>query len=374
MEKENKDIQASLEGMPRTLCIVLTIVFVGILLSFAVNILLSSYFVTDDYCKDYYDGKERDGMFFSQFADGFYKDPDTRDLIVSADYILYGNLQSDSVLLGKNGFLFDVYDAESGYNYIEDYVGESHPDEEYLASLAKGIAEARRPFIEAGSECAVVVIPNAQTVYGELMPEYFGDISDNTVLKRLSAYMKSNGCDGYVDMTDVLVSAKADGQLYNNTENSLNSLGAYYVYRALIDAIPEAERGEMRVIERGELELAHHYTEGKALARRAGIESLHFNRTVSVDFGFPQNYSIFPRVNGVEKTYNTDFSGGNVVLLECINEWDKIMLGDYFSNSFRTVGCRVGATDTKNLFETIKPDITYIFVHEYQLSMFADEN
>ena len=76
----------------------------------------------------------------------------------------------------------------------------------------------------------------------------------------------------------------------------------------------------------------------------------------------------------LKKTYNTDFSGGNVVLLECINEWDKIMLGDYFSNSFRTVGCRVGATDTKNLFETIKPDITYIFVHEYQLSTFADGN
>ena len=123
--------------MPRTLCIVLTILFVGILLSFAVNVLLSSYFATDDYYKDYYDGKERNDIFFSKFADGIYKDSDMRDLIVSADYILYGNLRSDSVLLGKNGFLFDVYDAESGYNYIEDYVGESHPDEEYLAGALK---------------------------------------------------------------------------------------------------------------------------------------------------------------------------------------------------------------------------------------------
>ena len=374
MEKENKNALPLFDGMPRTLCIVLTIVFVGILLSFSVNILLSAYFGTDDYCSDYYDGSRRDGIFFSSFADAFYKDPGMRELIVNVDYLLYGKLRSDSVLLGKEGFLFDVYDSESGYNYIEDYVGESLPDEAYLASLADGIAKARRIFTDAGSECIVVVIPNAQTVYGELMPDYFGEISDNTVLKRLSIYMDEIGAEGYVDMTDVLIGAKGDGQLYNNTENSLNSLGAYYVYRALIDAIPEDQGGEMRVIERSDLELSHHYTEGKTLARRAGIEDLHFNLTVSVDFGFSQNYSIFPRVNGVEKTYNNDFSGGSVVHLECINEWDKIMLGDYFSNSFRTVGCRVGATDTKNLFETIKPDITYIFVHEYQLSTFADGN
>ncbi len=382
MEKEKNGVKAndschtpiSCEKMPRALCIVLIIVFIGTLLSFSINILISSYFDPDDFCDDYYDGEERDGMFLSDFADAFYKGTGVRDFVVNADYLFYGNLRSDSVLLGKNGFIFDVYDVDGDYNYIADYVGESLTDEEYLASIAEGIAAVRRPFIEAGSQCSVVIIPNAQTVYGELMPDYFGEISNNTVLKRLTAYMKKINADGYFDMTDVLLAAKGDGQLYNNTENSLNSLGAYYVYRALVGSIPANERGEMRVIDRSDISFNYYNTEGKALARRAGIEALHFNRTVSVEFAFAQNYSIFPRINGVEKTYNTDFSGGLVIHLECINEWDKIMLGEYFSNSFRTVGCRVGANDTKNLFETIAPDITYIFVHEYQLSMFAEAN
>ncbi len=378
MEKEKNGAKTSepfsCEKMPRALCIVMTIVFVGLLLSFSINILISSYFDPDDFYDDYYDGEEQDGIFLSDFADSFYKGTGVRDFVVNADYLFYGNLRSDSVLLGKNGFIFDVYDVDGDYNYIADYVGESLTDETYLASIAEGIAAVRRPFIEAGSQCSVVVIPNAQTVYGELMPDYFGEISNNTVLKRLTAYMNKTNADGYFDMTDVLLAAKDDGQLYNNTENSLNSLGAYYVYRALIDKIPADERGEMRVINRKDISLNYHNTEGKTLARRAGIEALHFNRTVSVDFSFSQNYSIFPRINGVEKTYNTDFSGGSVIHLECITEWDKIMLREYFSNSFRTVSCRVGATDIKNLFETIAPDRTYIFVHEYQLSTFADAN
>ena len=74
----------------------------------------------------------------------------------------------------------------------------------------------------------------------------------------------------------------------------------------------------------------------------------------------------------MEKTYNAELPYDEVVLVASTNDWDKIMMTDYFSNSFRLVGCSVG--ETQNLFETIKPDITYIFVHEYQLSTFANGN
>jgi hypothetical protein len=380
MDKEEKltalnDAEGKLlenEKMPRALCIVLTIVFIGILLSFSINFLVSAYFDIDDNYEDYYDGEVHEDIFLQYFADAFYKDTGIRDLVSSIDYLFYGNLRSDSVLLGQDGFLFDIYDLENGYNYIEDYVGESLSDRKYLESLAQGIENIRRPYIERGGQCVVVVIPNAQTVYSELMPEYFGEISDKTVLKQLTAYMNEIGAQGYADMTDTLISAKGDGLLYNNTENSLNSLGAYYVYRKLMDGIPKEYGENSRTIERSSLSLSLHYTEGKSLAKRAGISALHLNRTLSVNVDVPQNYKVYPVINGIEKTYNNDLISGAVVLLDCINEWDKIMMGDYFSNSFRLVGCSVG--ETQNLFETIKPDITYIFVHEYQLSMFADEN
>jgi hypothetical protein len=356
--------------MPRALHIVLTIVFVGVMASLAINFLLSSYFGTEDNYKDYYDGNSYDRIFLQSFADSFYKDAAVRDYVVNFDYLFFKNIHSDRVLLGDDGFLFDIYDDVHNYNFIKDYVGDSYTGEDYLSDLASGIEKLRRGYAEGGSECVVVIIPNAQTIYGELMPDYFGSISENTLLKKLTEYMQSNGMQGYIDMTDALLAAKDQGQLYNNTENSLNSLGAYFVYSAIME-----EYGACgRVIKRDELSLYSHITEGKALARRAGVEKLRYNLTVSVNFNFEQSYRNFPRVNSVEKTYNAELPYDEVVLVASTNDWDKIMMTDYFSNSFGIVGYRVEIEPDPSLFDTIKPDITFVFVREYELSKFAQGN
>jgi hypothetical protein len=212
----------------RALGVIIIVLFVGILLSFLLNFGISAYLGTAELADDYFDGKAHDGIVLSKFANAFYLSSSVRKNITYVDYYLFGKIPTNEVILGDDEFLFPTYDAENNYNYVADYYGELKPEASDLALYYQGILDITEAYDNLGVKCYVVVIPNAQTVYSEKMPEFMGNISKNTRLASINDYFARRGVSNYLDLSGHLIRSKKYGELYNNTEDSLNSRGAYY--------------------------------------------------------------------------------------------------------------------------------------------------
>lgn len=84
-----------------------------------------------------------------------------------------------------------------------------------------------------------LIVPDALTVYPEQMSEaeQAKVQTDDSRLKQAVAALNSvDGCTA-IDLTETLVSHKADGKLYYATDSHWTELGGYYGYAALINEI-----------------------------------------------------------------------------------------------------------------------------------------
>lgn len=369
----------SAEGrIPHRLCVVLIVIFVGILLTMTLFFGISSVFGNMPVCDSYFDGEEHPDIVYGSFSDVLYRNPELREMIVTYDYILFGNLPDENVIIGKDGFLFESVDDTTGYNYIADYIGYGQTDDE-IRDIARGIVALQKQYRDLGVDCIVAVIPNKQTVYGEKMPDFFGNISGNTRLSILSKYARENGITGYVDATQALIDAKSEGVLFNNTEDSVNTLGAYVVYREIVKAFPEEARERLHVLEKENLEFVSHVTDGKALARRVGLEHIIRNRTVSLSAKFVQMYSVSPKAFYLQISRSlpgyADVLGDTPTLIVSFtpdNEWDRVLMTDYFSNSSGFCGYQSHIDMNPAAVRSIEADVAVVIVHEYELSVFKE--
>lgn len=361
----------------RALGVIIIVLFVGILLSFLVNIGVSAYLGSEELVDDYFDGEDHSDILLSDFADTFYLSKEIRNNIIKVDYYLLGHLPTSDVLIGSNNFLFPTVDKNTGYNYIADYLGENKPTGAELALKLDGIRKLTNEYKKYGAEVYFVVIPNSQTVYPERMPEYMGEISNGTRLKILTRFFDDENITNYLDLTDALIAAKEFGELYNNTEDSLNSRGAYYAYRAVIDMLPDSAFEFIKPVELDRGDLVRHTTLGKELARAASLENVIKNRTVSLSTDFVQKYQILLRFEEYDMAfakmqYKDDLPPTPRIQFQFSSEWDRIIMTDYFSNTFGTTIYR--SSPDMNVEVITKADPAYVicFIHEKDISKFAD--
>lgn len=361
----------------RSLGVVIIILFIGILLSFLVNFGVSAYLGTGDLADTYFDGDEHPGIVFSAFADNFYLSESIHRNIIRIDYYLFGRLHTDDVLLGYDEFLFPTYDDESAYNYLADYLGQAKPTPDELDAYYAAISRITSLYADLGTECYFVIIPNSQTVYSDKMPDFLGDISKNTRLSAVSDYLASRGVDNFLDLTEHLVEAKSYGELYNNTEDSLNSRGAYYAYLALIDNLPVAATENVPLISINDGDLVRHSTVGKVLARTAMLENVIKNRTVSLSTDFVQKYQILLRYEEYDMAfpkieYKSEFDGTPRVAFCFADEWDRIIMIDYLSNTFGTTIYKNDLDFNGAVIDKTNPEYTVFFLHEKDLGRLID--
>ena len=258
----------------RALGVTIIVLFIGILLSFLLNFGISAYLGTEDLAENYFDGEAHDNIVLAKFADTFYLSNQIRQNITYADYYLFGRIPTDEVILGDDEFLFSTYDSEHNYNYVADYYGEIKPESSELALYYQGLLDITEAYDKMDVDCYFVVVPNAQTVYSERMPEFMGEPSDNTRLKSINDYFARRGVNNYLDLSSYLIRSKKYGELYNNTEDSLNSRGAYYAYRAVIDMLPNDTKRVISPLTLNDDDLVQHSTSGKVLARAASLENV----------------------------------------------------------------------------------------------------
>ncbi len=361
----------------RALGVIIIVLFVGILLSFLVNFGVSAYLGTTQQSDSYFDGAEHPGIVLSEFADAFYLSESVRQNIIHIDYYLFGRLHTNEVLLGSDRFLFPTYDEENKYNYVADYLGELDLSSEELNGYYEGLKSITSAYAELGADCYFVIIPNSQTVYSEKMPDFMGKLSENTRLRSVSAYFARRGVTNYLDLTNALTEAKAHGELYNNTEDSLGSRGAYYAYLATLDILPDKAKTDIIPIELKEGDLVRHTTAGKELARKASLEDVIKNRTVSLSTDFVQKYQILLRYETYDLAfakieYKNELPTHPKLQFAFSSDWDRIIMIDYFSNTFGTTIYRNSLDFNGDAVRKNDPQYVIIFLHERDLGKLAD--
>ena len=346
--------------------------FIGILLTFAVYVSVTMLLGANTSIGDrYLTGREHQ-IPLASYNEAYYKNTTLQDLITRYDYSLFGKVNDKNILVGKDNFLFEVVREDNNYHYLRDHLGEYQYEEESLESIYTFLKMRQTAYNNQGVEYVVAVIPNAQTVYSEYLPSYIQNVKGISRLEQLSDYLKTKDDITWIDLTDALLAAKSAGVLYNNTEDSLNSLGQYFVYQALYNAFPEQIKTGTKVISFDDVTLYTHHTPGKTLARTSGLSSVVKNETVSLSNTMEFNYLVQELYHGVEITY-ADHNGneeiaGQTILLEFSNEWDKIQLMPYFSSTFDDVVYKSDHDFHLLSVETAQPTLVIQFIHEYELN------
>lgn len=360
----------------RAFGIITIVLFIGILLSFLLNFGLSAYFGSEELVDSYFDGEEHPNIFLSDFSNTFYLSKKLQSGVIKIDYELFGRLPTSEVLLGDGEFLFPTADESGSYSYVADYLGQYKPNGKELDAYYNGINDLTKEYRKYGSNVYFIIIPNSQTVYSEKMPDYMGTQSGDTRLKVTTRYLERRGVTNYLDMTETLIAAKEQGELYNNTEDSLNSLGAYYTYLAVIKNLPKEVREKIDPILLTDADLVRHTTTGKELAGLASLEDKIKNRTVSLSGDFVQKYQILLRHDTYEiafakMQYKDELPDQPRIQLQFSNDWDRIIMIDYFSNTFgTTIYGLLPEVSSEGLKKN--PEYVFCFIHESELYKLAD--
>lgn len=361
----------------RTVQIFTTVIFLGIILSctvfFGIPALISS---PDSDADTPYHADTPLPENLTDFDRRFYLDAQLQESITRLDYHLFSRIPANDVLVGREEFLFPLGNAS--YDYLADFSGLSSYDEATLDRLAKSIEKRRIAYANAGAEYLLAVIPNSQTVYSEYLPADLSRADGESRLEQLGTYLAQLGETAFLDLTDAMIAEKTGGQLYNNTENSVNALGANAIYRAVLSALTEQTDRVFTPIARDEFNIFTRYTEGKALARQANIAAIVRNRTISLNNDTELKYGILERIAGMEITYTkveykNEIPSRPSILLEFSDEWDKIQLMPYFSNTFGTAAYKTSPAFSLYAVDYVKPNLVVQFIHEYELAGLADE-
>ncbi len=279
------------------------------------------------------------------------------------------------MIFGKNNFLFNK--TAEGYDYIADFKGEIPFTDIELEQIYSSLNKRSIAFANNHADFLVAVIPNAQTVYPEYMPSEYGILSGNTRLKQLTAFLHQKGFDHFVDLTEALTAAKKEGQLYHNTENSLNALGAFYAYSEIYTRLPEKLRTKNRLNDELVKQIKKEKTKGLYLAELAGLdrENITLSLEISEDDAM---YSVMGKKDILLSTYvkigyKSIIPTVPAVLIDLEKENDLFVFMPYFSSTYGSVGYKMNYEFSASAMNSIAPRTVIQFIGEDRLSLLLDD-
>ena len=134
-------------------------------------------------------------------------------------------MESTQVLLGKNNWLF--YKTELDGHPLWDYMGINHFTDDELAAIAANLVSMRDGFNERGVDFYVTALPNKEIIYEEYMPDTVARVDTVSRAEQLADYIWDNTDLVYVYPKQALLDAKAEGQIYYQTDTHWNQKGAF---------------------------------------------------------------------------------------------------------------------------------------------------
>jgi hypothetical protein len=134
------------------------------------------------------------------------------------------------VIVGEDGWL--VFSGEMG---IEDYQNTFLLKPKIQFEIRERLNTLNSQLSARGIKLLVVIVPNKNTIYPEIMPAEIPVINPKSRLDLLSAFLKQ-APDGVqiLDLRPVLLEAKKERQIYYKTDTHWNDYGAYVGYKAIV--------------------------------------------------------------------------------------------------------------------------------------------
>ncbi|PWT95042.1 MAG: hypothetical protein C5B53_12030 [Candidatus Melainabacteria bacterium] len=231
------------------------------------------------------------GASISSFPHGFEEYFDDRfafrDRIIADRTLLYLKLfrvsGSSKVIIGKNKFFFYSDDVN-----LPMIMG-SRPFTEPELRSWKELLERRQSWCQArGIDYIFVLAPTKPSIYSEFLPDEYGQRSRRTRTDQLLDFLKQTRSSvQVVDLRASLRAHKGVLPLFLLTDTHWNQLGAYYGYKAIIDALTPRHPNLVAPVPLSDLNLRpYHFVKGD-LSRMQGVLGIITETNVAVDHKQP---------------------------------------------------------------------------------------
>ena len=340
------------------------IFFVGILLS------ITLYLGLDGLTPAPPSEESEDGRTHA-FNRSFYGDELIASFVKYCDYKIFHHIENKTIISGQDDWLFETVREDNGYDYVMDYLGGCPYSEEQMAQIAHTISLRRQACAERNSDYLLVIIPNSMTVASEHLPVYMGSQSQNTRLRKLMAYMHEQRDPSVLDLRGIMKGSSEKEELYNNTEDSINAYGAFFIYDSVLSQLEMMGRDvEEYRLSVDSIQFFTHYTDGKTVARQAELEHVISNRTISLSENMTDFYGTSEATEHCVSTVMENRRGNeDRLVIECSGEWDKIQLMPFFSNTFETVVYENSIGDGVSALDYHKGTVLIQVIHESELDL-----
>lgn len=182
--------------------------------------------------------------FFKKY-EKYYNDNFTfRDSIIHnfnrIKILLFGISPIDSVIKGKNGWLF--LSRENGVNLLKYYFSFNNFNDHDMQMFKKNLVRRKNWAESLGCSFLYVIVPNKQTVYPEMMPAGADIKPCISMLESFIDYFNKKGVDFVPDLLKKFVNVKKRRILYQKTDTHWNQFGAYIAYKMIVRSLSEISR------------------------------------------------------------------------------------------------------------------------------------
>lgn len=168
-------------------------------------------------------------------------------------FVLASTTSSSKVMAGKDHWLFLAQDG-AFRNVIEDARSSEDLPAASLDILATEL-ERRRQWLEArGIRYLVILAPNKNSVYSDMLPESFRPTRTRTHRDQFLSVLHDKTKVDVIDVTAALVAEKQQHQVFYMTDSHWNAHGAFAAYQMVMQrltrdfpAIKPLDRNQFRV-------------------------------------------------------------------------------------------------------------------------------
>lgn len=154
---------------------------------------------------------------------------------VLARYHVLGAIQVNTVLLGRDGWLYYT-SMDPAIDPIASYRGTNLLGEDMLASIAANLNAWHDWCAARGIQFVFFVAPNKSAIFPEHLPASIKPVPRPNRLVQFHDYMRQHCRALIVDPTEKLLQRK-DEPIYYRTDTHWTTLGALYATRSLMDAV-----------------------------------------------------------------------------------------------------------------------------------------
>jgi len=139
-----------------------------------------------------------------------------------------------TVLVNRDGWM--IYLEDTNINDFQNSTGFTTEDADRVVEV---ISQCYRRAQEDGFTFLIVVAPNKETIYPNIVPDQIGKISKASRFDVLNTELLDRSLPGMLDLRGPLIQESAKRQIYYKTDTHWNGYGAYIAYEEIIKALAQ---------------------------------------------------------------------------------------------------------------------------------------